>query len=367
MPYNFDPTVCKNCPFGYCFEDRRDNPVRGRSTQFRIRQEVATKCTLGSFIPGFSLNSELNADLNIPLQQLTSNVRQAGRLMVGPEFSIQSDAVAKVEGDIGELLEAAVLWNTAAAWNVFMDTGKWPAPSLNQPDIVTPDPRNKIAIVQLPRRFDPINLFSVSTRAPIDRLKDDLHKEGMELGLSTPDIVGVRLPQDVAVLHPEFSTPLTGIDETAYRLLSEAHNHLHGRVEQHGFLFAMAVKRTTRSDRLYQPLFEANVLKYLIHHLLQSSTFKFYAHNWSGEGANAIARYRAAALYSLTAGSPERAIDYLLDTADPTLLGNRILEDISQMVTTLAHNNIIPVNEERSEEMVNHSLSQLTLFSQQVE
>src|SRR5882672_7281665 len=41
-----------------------------------------------------------------------------------------------------------------------------------------------------------------------------------------------------------------------------------GTLDESSFLLAVAVKRSTRSDRLYQPLFEANVLKYLIVHVL---------------------------------------------------------------------------------------------------
>jgi hypothetical protein len=53
---------------------------------------------------------------------------------------------------------------------------------------------------------------------------------------------------------------------------------LEDKIESTGFLFAIAVKRTTRSDRLYQPLFEANVLKYLIEVVLRGPAFRFYAH-----------------------------------------------------------------------------------------
>lgn len=53
---------------------------------------------------------------------------------------------------------------------------------------------------------------------------------------------------------------------------------LEGTVEAHGFLLAVAVKRSTRSDRLYQPLFEANVLKYLIEYVLRGAAFRFHVH-----------------------------------------------------------------------------------------
>src|SRR5690606_7215446 len=100
--------------------------------------------------------------------------------------------------------------------------------------------------------------------------------------------------------------------------LASAHRLLEGRLGGAGFLFAIAVKRTTRSDRLYQALFEANALKYYIENVLKGGSFRFYAHMGSLEGADVQGRYRAATLISLIrGGAPQRAIDVTYTSERP--------------------------------------------------
>lgn len=61
MPFEFDQaTICPACPLGKCLEDRRSNPVRGRSTLFRLRQSTAMACTFGEFMPGTETAREVS-------------------------------------------------------------------------------------------------------------------------------------------------------------------------------------------------------------------------------------------------------------------------------------------------------------------
>ena len=111
--------------------------------------------------------------------------------------------------------------------------------------------------------------------------------------------------------------------------MQNAHKLLEGTIDSHGFLFAIAVKKSTRSDRLYQPLFEANVLKYLIEVVLKGSAFRFYAHLNTFAGADVQGRYKAASLISLSRGGmPAKAIDHLYLSERPRHMAQKILNDL---------------------------------------
>src|ERR1044072_111106 len=327
MPYTFDPSICDKCPFGYCFEDRRSNPVRGRKTQFRVLQRNATACTFQDFAPGSSKDFLPGLTFDEYLTQFKNNVNSAGTKFLGSVFKIEGSAFAKVEGDILENLEAAALGNAAAVWNNYMASGNWVSRSLLQPKGAHPDESQRLAIVKMARGYDATRLFTREARAQIAALEATLEAQGTQLKLSAPDIVGVRLPEGVNV--STFSTPIENLSvenisriETSFRLLE-------GRISAADFLFALAIKRTMRSDRLYQPLYEANVLKYLIHGLLGQPGFRFYAHALSIEGADVTGHYRAASLYSLIGKKkPERAVDKLIASNSPTEVAQLLLNEL---------------------------------------
>jgi len=237
--------------------------------------------------------------------------------------------IAKVEGDVLELLEAAALWNAAAAWNRFMNDGKWSSTILRAPDGAIPTPTRRIAIVKLPRGYDATLLFKDSVRRSILAHEQSLKLRGMELGLSSPDIVGLRLPGDDQDPFPQFSRELRSLGERSRELLEGAHKQLEGTLDGRAFLFAIAVKRTTRSDRLYQALFEANILKYLIEVVLRGAAFRFYVHLGSFEGADVVGHYKAASLISLMrGGEPTLAVDRLARAVKPVETAQQILDDL---------------------------------------
>lgn len=331
MPYDLDPNLCLTCPFGLCYEDRRNNPVPGRQTEFRVRQQIAVNCTFHNFVPGFDGDPQLGVGFNTYLERFRDNARNAGRTLVGDDFRIAPAALAKVEGDVAELLEAAALWNTAATWNLFMQMGQWVSRSLQIPERAVIDPERQVAILKLPRSYDATRLFTLQARAQIATLEAELQLRNMELGLSAPDIVGVRLPKEIHYREHPFSTLLPNLSTPNLLVLESAYRQLEGKIAQDELLFAIAIKRTMRSDRLYQPLFEANVLKYLLHGLLNSHNFKFYVHAWSVEGANVEGHYRAASLYSLMQQGqfePERAVDRLVVCNDPIQIAQSVLDDL---------------------------------------
>lgn len=330
MPFAFSHAgVCPICPHGTCFEDRRKNPVRGRDTQFRFRQQAAMNCTFGDFMPGSDNDSDPTRTYETYLNAFRANALAAGNLLFGAAFDIKSSAIAKVEGDVFELLEAGAFWNATAAWNRFMDTGIWDSTAFAQPNGAIPTPTRKVAIVKLPRGYDATRLFKPEIRRSIQAFEHALQLRGMELGLSSPDIVGVRLPHPLPPAMQRFLAPVDNLDETNLPVLEEAYRLLEDAIDGTGFLLAVAVKRTTRSDRLYQPLFEANVLKYLIENVLRGAAFRFYAHLNSFDGADVEGHYRAASLISLIrGGTPSKAVDALYLALRPRDSAQAILDDL---------------------------------------
>jgi hypothetical protein len=250
-------------------------------------------------------------------------------LVHGTAFKIAPQALAKVEGDVFELLEAATLWNAAADWNRFMDERVWSSQALLCPPGTIATPLRKVAIIKLPRGYDATRLFKPEVRANIQAFEHALNLQQMELGLSSPDIIGVRLPHPLPAELNLFLSPLNNLGATALAQIESAHRLLEDKIESIGFLFAIAVKRTTRSDRLYQPLFEANILKYLIEVVLRGPAFRFYAHLNSFDGADVEGHYRAASLTSLArGGTPTKAIDSLYLAERPREAAQAILNDL---------------------------------------
>lgn len=330
MPFAFDHAItCHNCPHGTCFEDRRNNPVRGRDTKFRFRQQAAMNCTFDTFMPGSDNDPDPSRTFETYLSTFRANALAAGNLLIGNAFDLKVSAIAKVEGDVFELLEAGAFWNAAAAWNRYMDSGLWDSTAFTQPVGSVATPTRKVAIVKLPRGYDATKLFKPEIRRSIQAHEHALQLRGMELGLSSPDIVGVRLPYPLPPHMQRLLAPVDNLDAPNLLFLEEAYKLLEDQIDGAGFLFAVAVKRTTRSDRLYQPLFEANILKYLIERVLQGAAFRFYAHLNSFEGADVEGHYKAASLLSLIrGGTPTKAVDSLYLALRPRDSAQTILDDL---------------------------------------
>ncbi|UXJ50813.1 Cfr10I/Bse634I family restriction endonuclease [Pseudomonas citronellolis] len=280
-------------------------------------------------MPGSENDPDPNRTFEAYLSKFRSNALEAGRLLYSSAFDVKSSAIAKVEGDVFELLEAGAFWNATAAWNRFMDSGNWDAQVFARPEGAVPTPTRKVAIVKLPRGYDATKLFKPEIRSSIRAHEHALQLRGMELGLSSPDIVGVRLPYPLPQKLQRFLEPIDNLDSSNLQFIENAYRLLENEIDGAGFLLAVAVKRTTRSDRLYQPLFEANILKYLIENVLRGASFRFYAHLNSFEGANVQDHYKAASLISLIrGGTPTKAIDSLYLALSPRDSAQSILNDL---------------------------------------
>jgi Cfr10I/Bse634I restriction endonuclease len=151
----------------------------------------------------------------------------------------------------------------------------------------------------------------------------------MELGLSSPDIVGIRIPHPTPPEFASFLQQIPNLGEASLGLLENIHQRIEGMLEGRSFLFAIAVKRTTRSDRLYQHLFEANVLKYLINEVLRGAVFRFYVHMGSFEGADVEGHYQAASLVLLIrGGGPVKAVHSTYKAESPRDTAQVILNEL---------------------------------------
>jgi hypothetical protein len=305
------------------------NRVRGRNTDFRLKQSVAMQCTFGDFMPGTDNDPDPTRTFGEYLGQFRSNSHGALSVLFGPTFVFSGSALAKVEGDVFELMEAGAIWNAFAAWNNFMNGQPWPSKVFTIPNSTVATPSRKAAILKLPRGYDTTRLFKSEVRTRIQAHEQALKLRGMELGLSSPDIVGIRIPDPMPAEFAPFLNPLPNLGEQARLTLEKTHEKLEGTLEGRSFLFAIAVKRTTRSDRLYQPLFEANVLKYLIEEVLRGAAFRFHVHMGSFEGADVEGHYNAASLVSLMrGGEPTKAVTSTYLAERPSECAQTILNDL---------------------------------------
>ena len=152
--------------------------------------------TFPDFIPGFA-ESGINT---LPFVELvnrpTENARQEGKLLFRDDFLLTSSQIAKVEGDIFELLEAAVHWNAAARWNGFMAGDEWPSSPRYPRQTAARALNRQIAVLSLPRRYDWVRLLDPAGRDQISEVRAELSSKELSLPTSTPDILVVALPRE---------------------------------------------------------------------------------------------------------------------------------------------------------------------------
>jgi hypothetical protein len=340
MPFLFpadpDPDaqsfVCAACHASGkgCLVDLRGGKAsRGRDTQFQLTQSRVMDCALEAFVPGTDGDPDPSRSFMAYRAQAYSNVGRAGELIWPGAFRLTEAQKAKVDGDIYEMMEAAALWNAAAAWNRFMDSGVWPSTVFTRPPSAVPTPARKVAIVKMARGADTTKLLNEKARAEYKAFEVALQDKGMELRLSTPDILGLRIPDPMPPGFAPFLTPLSDLTFPNQVHLETAWQGIQGTLEGRHFLFAIAVKTSTRSDRLYQALFEANVLKYILGYVLRGPAIRFHAHLETFAGADVRGRYRAASMTSLLAGgTPSKAIDLTYQALSPRDTAQLILDEL---------------------------------------
>lgn len=328
MPFRFSAVALESMDKAdLMIEDRRNNPVNRRTTKFRLNQQNILAYTY-PFIPGFAETGINRLPFPDLVDQAIINAKAEGVERFGRDFEVSSNAVAKVAGDIFEEVEAAIHWTTAAIWNAYMTGASWsrvaPAGFLKPP--TTPHPSKRIAVLSLPRRFDWVRLLEPGAAAQIALVRETLGKRGLTMPTSTPDLLVVNLPP--AISAPPFLEALPNIGLTAQATLDNAYQLLEGHVPADGFLLGVAFKKSLRSDRLYQPLYEANVMQILLEGKLGAPRVEFEVHTLDSFGTKAEETYSAASLGLVASGSaePHRAIRELYEPRHAEQLARRFLD-----------------------------------------
>lgn len=338
MPFTFDDdgpasqaSICVACHSSGrgCLIDARINKITGRNTKFQVTQRRVMDCALDGFVPGCDNDPDPTRSFKFYREQAYKNTLQAGELIWPAQFELSQQQLAKVDGDIYEMLEAAALWNAAATWNRYMDTGQWISDVFKMPSGAVATPTRKVAIVKMARGADTTKLLNDDARSEYQAFEAALQSRGMELKLSTPDILGLRIPDPMPKGFELFLEPLANLSSINQDLLETAWQGIQRTLEGRHFLFAIAVKTSTRSDRLYQALFEANVLKYILGYVLRGPAIRFHAHLETFANADVVRRYKAASMTSLLAGGvPTKAVDDLYKSLNPLDTAQKILDEL---------------------------------------
>jgi len=311
-----------------CITDLRETPVRGRDTKFRLAQQNMLQYTFGSFVPGFAAD---NPGVNgMPYDKLVSrpveNASAEGQLLYGPDYLVKSSAIAKVTGDIFEVISSAILWNAAARWNRYMADGNWSgSPRYARPSL-KPGPGRQVAAVNLPRRYDWVKLLVPSARQQVSEIRKELSAKGMGLPTSTPDLAVVALPTEYSS-DAMWRTEVPNLKRENQIILTDAHKQLAGRVKPAEILLAVAFKVSLRSDRLYQPLYEANIMQLLLEGRLGAPRVEFEVHTLDRSGTDAINTYTAASLFGVATARDDvhRAVRELYEPPNAGELAKRLL------------------------------------------
>jgi hypothetical protein len=326
MPFRFSEVATRALdPSDRCLEDRRNNPVRNRKTSFRLLQQNILAYTY-PFVPGFAESGINGLGFDELINQAEANAREEGRVLYQGDFRVESNAFAKVAGDVFEEVEAAIHWNAAARWNAYMAEGVWPTTPRYSKPVTIPGRGRSVAVLSLPRRYDWVRLLNASASAVVQRLRASLLGHGLSLPTSTPDLLVVALPASLAA-DERFTTELPALDIPSQHVLDRAYLDLEGQVDADGFLLAVAFKKSLRSDRLYQPLYEANVMQLILEGRLGAEQVDFEVHTLESAGTRAEETYRAASLGLVASNhaKPHRAVRSLYEPPTAEALVRRLL------------------------------------------
>jgi hypothetical protein len=315
-------------------DDRRNNPVRGRKTEFRLLQANALAYTFVDGIPGFSTPGINSLPFEEVVTRPTANIRDEGRARFGGDFRATGNQTAKVDGDVFETVVGAIHWNAAAIWNQRMRGGDWKPPVRYPRPSTAPDTRRQVVALALPRGYDWVRLLTPEARQVIQDLRDKIALDGLGLPTSTPDLLIVDLPQAMEGMT-EFTTLLPDLGHGSQRRLKVAHQAFEGHVKPDGFVLAMAVKKSLRSDRLYQPLYEANIMQLLLEGQLNAPRVEFEVHTLADAGTAAKTTYGAASLAAIATGAAvrHRAVRELYKPANATEVVKRFLAFLDARTT----------------------------------
>ncbi|WP_255772350.1 Cfr10I/Bse634I family restriction endonuclease [Mycobacteroides abscessus] len=302
-----------------------------------MQQNILTY-TFDQWVPGFSNSRVYNTtDIRDLVQRGIENADLEGKIRFQQDYRVSDNARAKVLGDLYETLTTAMLWNAAALWNIYMATGKWTGSPGYQKPTLSPLPKRQVAVLNLPRGYDWVRLLNLKSRQAIELVRNPLSAQGLTIPTSTPDIAVVVLPDDAARSDSRWRTKLNNLQLAQQSTLANGYAELAGRIEPGELILAIAAKRSLRSDRLYQPLYEANIMQLLLEHFLGAPRVDFEVHTLSVEGTAAQDIYAAATIYAVATKSPQvhRAVRELYLPTTPIPFVSRFLDFLNQRLASV--------------------------------
>lgn len=107
------------------------------------------------------------------------------------------------------------------------------------------------------------DLYEPRAKGYLDELFQSLKDRGMDMQMSNPDFICVTGLEDSDDTAAE---PIT-VSEQSMQMLDSAYENLVGQCNADAIPFVITVKTSTRPDRRYQIVHEANVVKSLVAHL----------------------------------------------------------------------------------------------------
>jgi hypothetical protein len=184
-------------------------------------------------------------------------------------------------------------------------------------------------------------------RDTVQAVRAVLEGHDLLLPTSTPDILVVVLPEESRD-DPTFRTELPNLRHEAQGTISGAYRLLEGRIAAGEFILAVALKKSLRSDRLYQPLYEANVMQLLLEGKLGAPRVDFEVHTLESAGTGAQDTYRAVSLAAVATGhaQPHRAIRELHHPTSPDALARRFLTFLDKRMALVGADALAANNKE---------------------
>ena len=229
-PHFASADECRACPYaGPCVSRPQE------SANLRITPRTAFDC----IFKGVALSGDMAT--------LLSSVEQQVRSAADARFGIGSGSglTGGINNSRGEWLEDAlkvIFWNAAVEHS-----------------------DGNAVIVKLPNaaQLQFRDLYEPRAKGYLDELFQSLKDRGMDMQMSNPDFICVT---GLADGKDAMTKPIT-VSEQSMQMLDSAYEKLIGQCNADAIPFVITVKTSTRPDRRYQIVHEANVVKSLVAHL----------------------------------------------------------------------------------------------------
>lgn len=225
----------------------------------------------------------------------------------------------------------------AVRWNRFMAGKGWQATSGYPRPTIAPNVKRQVAMLNLPHKFDWVRLLTREATAKIAELRGELEASQLRLPTSTPDLAVVALPERCRD-DDKWLTDIPNLSKPNQAMVQQAYRDLENQIEPGEILLAVALKRSLRSNRLYQSLYEANIIQLLLEGHLRAPQVEFEVHTLDHFGTDALHTYDAASLYSVLVPehTKHKAVRELYVPANSQELARRLLTFLTKRTAIIS-------------------------------